>query len=173
MKVFINPGHAPNGVPDPGAVNPVTGDRECDYALTCGEQLRDYLAGAGCEVSMLQSDSLSEICETSNAWGADVFVSIHCNSFNTTARGTETLYKSESGKALAECIQSQIINSIDTLDRGIKQRDRLWVLNATDCPAVLVELAFIDNANDLELLKTQLNAFSAAIARGVTDYARL
>ena len=73
---------------------------------------------------------------------------------------------------LAECIQSQIINSIDTLDRGIKQRDRLWVLNGTNAPAVLVELAFIDNANDLELLKTQLNAFSAAIARGVTDYAK-
>ena len=89
------------------------------------------------------------------------------------ARGTETLYKSEAGKALAECIQSQIINSIDTLDRGIKQRDRLWVLNSTNAPAVLVELAFIDNANDLELLKTQLKAFSAAIARGVTDYARL
>ena len=88
------------------------------------------------------------------------------------ARGTETLYKSEAGKVLAECIQSQIINSIDTLDRGIKQRDRLWVLNGTNAPAVLVELAFIDNANDLELLKTQLNAFSAAIARGVTDYAK-
>ena len=173
MKVFINPGHAPNGVPDPGAVNPVTGDRECDYALTCGEQLRDYLIAAGCKAAMLQSDSLSEICETSNAWEADVFVSIHCNAFNTMARGTETLYKSEAGKALAECIQSQIINSIDTLDRGIKQRDRLWVLNSTNAPAVLVELAFIDNANDLELMKTQLNAFSAAIARGVTDYARL
>ena len=26
MKVFINPGHAPGGIPDPGAINPVTGD---------------------------------------------------------------------------------------------------------------------------------------------------
>lgn len=28
MRVFINPGHAPNGNPDQGAVNPITGVRE-------------------------------------------------------------------------------------------------------------------------------------------------
>lgn len=30
MKVFINPGHAPNGNPDPGAVNTTTSLRESD-----------------------------------------------------------------------------------------------------------------------------------------------
>ncbi len=29
MKVFINPGHAPNGIPDLGAVSPINGLREC------------------------------------------------------------------------------------------------------------------------------------------------
>ena len=28
MRVFINPGHAPNGNPDTGAVNHITGARE-------------------------------------------------------------------------------------------------------------------------------------------------
>ena len=32
MKVFLNPGHAPNGIPDPGAKNTETGLRECDVA---------------------------------------------------------------------------------------------------------------------------------------------
>lgn len=36
MNVFINPGHAPNGNPDPGAVNGTTGLRECDVALAVG-----------------------------------------------------------------------------------------------------------------------------------------
>ena len=170
MKVFINPGHAPNGVPDPGAVNTVTGTRECDIALMAGELLTKYLQSAGIQTRMLQSDSLGEICNTSNWYGADIFISLHCNAFNTQARGTETIYKSFNGQRLASCIQSQIIRSVDTVDRGSKQRDDLYVLNGTDAAAVLVELAFIDNMDDLDLLKYQLDTLVRAIARGITDY---
>ena len=125
MKVFINPGHAPSGIPDPGAVNPVIGARECDYAAKAGRLLANYLTTAGVEVRALQSDDLAEVCYQSNAWGADVFVSLHCNAFNGTARGTETLYRSYSGHHLAEFIQAQIISSVNTIDRGIKERPGL------------------------------------------------
>ena len=37
-------------------------------------------------------------------------------------------------------------------------------------PAVLVELGFISNAEDVVLLTEQANEFARAIARGVTDY---
>ncbi len=53
--------------------------------------------------------------------GSRYFVSLHCNAFNTVARGTETLYKSYNGQQLAQLIQDQIINSINTVDRGIKK----------------------------------------------------
>ena len=43
MKVFLNPGHALNGNPDPGAVNGETGLRECDVALAVGESAESYL----------------------------------------------------------------------------------------------------------------------------------
>ena len=92
MKVFINPGHDINL--DSGAVNPNTGRRECDVARDAGKLLMQYLETAGCEVKALQDDDLGLVCETSNEWGADIFVSLHCNAFNTQARGTETLYKS-------------------------------------------------------------------------------
>ena len=36
MKVFINPGHARGGLPDPGAVNEELGLRECDMAMDIG-----------------------------------------------------------------------------------------------------------------------------------------
>ena len=79
---------------------------------------------------------------------------------------------SEGGRAeqLAECIQRQIVDSLDTTDRGLKERPELIVLRATDMPAVLVELAFIDNDEDAELLMTRQDDFARAIARGVTDY---
>lgn len=168
MKVFINPGHDIDL--DSGAVNPIHGTRECDVARDAGKMLARYLQTAGCEVRTLQSDDLGLVCETSNEWGADIFVSLHCNAFNTVARGTETLYKSYNGQQLAELIQDQIINSINTVDRGIKKRDDLWVLNGTDAVAVLVEMAFIDNDEDLEILNNDLDTIVRAIARGITDF---
>lgn len=170
MKVFINPGHAPGGIPDPGAVNSVTGTKESDIAAKAGRLLANYLVAAGIEIKALQSDDLGEVCAASNEWGADVFISLHCNAFNGIARGTETLYKSFNGQRLAGFIQSQIIRSVNTIDRGSKQRDSLWVLNGTDAVAVLVELAFIDNMEDLAILEGNLDKLVRAIARGITDY---
>ena len=168
MKVFINPGHDINL--DSGAVNPIHGTRECDIARNAGKLLARYLDTAGCEVRTLQSDDLGLVCSESNNWGADIFVSLHCNAFNTVARGTETLYKSFDGQRLANDIQSQIINSINTVDRGIKKRDDLWVLNGTNATAVLVEMAFIDNEYDHSLLMNDLDTIVRAVARGITDY---
>ena len=70
-------------------------------------------------------------------------------------------------------IQRQIVDSLDTMDRGLKERPELIVLRATDMPAVLVELAFIDNDEDAELLMTRQDDFTRAIARGVTDYEQM
>ena len=169
MKIFINPGHHP-GI-DSGAVNPNTGTRECDVVREAGEMLADYLTNAGCEVKIMQDDDLDMVCATSNEWGADVFVSLHCNACNDhNARGTETWYKSFNGQRLANYIQSQIIRSTNTIDRGVKQSDGLWVLKHTDAVAALVEIAFIDNDDDLEFMNENLDKIVRAIARGVTDY---
>ena len=177
MKVFINPGHAPNGIPDPGAVNRYNGLKEAIVAKHVGDLVAKYLINAGLDVTVCQDDSLATVVNTSNAMGSDVFVSIHCNSAaNEAAEGTETFYfySSKNGKKLAQCIQSQLIDSIDTLDRGIKPAqlgvNGLYVLTNTNAVAVLVELAFISNADDVVLLEENQDDFARAIARGVTDY---
>ena len=84
MKVFINPGHDPRV--DSGAVNPTYGTRECDVVREAGEMLADYLTNAGCEVRIMQDDNLVMVCDESNEWGADVFVSLHCNASLTIKR---------------------------------------------------------------------------------------
>jgi N-acetylmuramoyl-L-alanine amidase len=91
MKVFLNPGHAPDGYPDPGAVNSETGLRECDVALAVGKSAASYLNAAGVETELLQFNSLEEICEAANTSDADIFLSIHCNAAEAEeANGTET-----------------------------------------------------------------------------------
>ena len=175
MRVFLNPGHAPDGNPDPGACG--YGLRECDVAKNVADLAAGYLSAAGVEVvGCLQSDSLREVVSASNRADTDVFISIHCNACNGMAQGTETwhYYGSTEGEKLARCIQNQIVDALGTVDRGVKDAkpgvNGLYVLNNTDAVAVLVELAFIDHAGDAKLLREQRNEFARAIARGVTDY---
>lgn len=178
MKVFINPGHALNGDPDPGAVNQYNGLRECDVVANVCEALSRYLIAAGVEVvGVMQDDSLKAVVCAANDSGADVFVSVHCNAATSEqANGTEVwhFHNSAKGKQLAHCIQRQIVAALNTIDRGIKGAkpgsNGLYVLTNTDAVSVLVELAFISNVEDCLLLQQNQDDFARAIARGITDY---
>lgn len=177
MKIFINPGHCP-GV-DPGAVNGKYNINEADIALQTGELVKKYLIDAGYEVMLLQSDNLAgessgpNICRTANHWPADLFISIHCNSFSDeSANGTECLVMNKWSRAadLAQCIQKRIVSSLGTMDRKVKENPYLSVLKNTVMPAVLVEMAFISNEKDVQLLINNIDDFARAIACGITDF---
>ena len=174
MRVFLNPGHALDGNPDPGACG--FGLRECDVAKSVAELVEQYLTAAGVEVvGNLQSDSWEEVVDASNESEADLFISIHCNACNGNARGTEVWYyhRSANGELLADCIRNQIVDALGTADRGSKGAkpgiNGLYVLNNTGATAVLVELAFIDNEHDAQLLRDKQAEFARPYARGVTD----
>mgnify|MGYP000002982806 CR=1 FL=1 len=179
LKIFINPGHDMDL--DPGAC--ANNIREVDIALAIGEKLKKTMEVIGYPCQLLQSDNLNgetkgkpNVCATANNSGADIFISIHCNSAaNASAKGTETLVYSTGGKAelLAKCIQTQIVNSLGTVDRGIKERPDLCVLRETTMPAVLVETAFISNEEDAYKLMYRIEEFANAISRGITDAEKL
>ena len=84
-------------------------------------------------VRNLQSDSLGEITQAANASGVDFFLSIHCNAYNGRARGSEVevFPGSRAGRRFASYLLSQIIDSLGTLDRGLKDRPNLYVLKHT------------------------------------------
>lgn len=176
MRVFINPGHDRDL--DPGAICPDDYSfREADVAWNVGELLQKHLENAGIEViALCQNDDLWTVCNLANKKNADVFISIHCNSFGSRqANGTETFcYGSGTkGELLAGCIQRQIVDAIMTLNRGVKYNSEFYVLRKTAMPAVLVELGFISNEWDAIQLRYRQDDFAKAIARGVTDYQRI
>lgn len=175
MRIFINPGHAPNGQPDPGACG--CGLRECDITLDVSNKVKYYLEAVGYEVCVMQSDDLAAVTNIANEWGADLFISPHCNAFNGVARGIETLVYRNGGDSemLANCMQNQLVDTLQGIDgtipdRGIKERPGLWVLKSTNMPAILVEIAFIDNEDDAKLLVEQQDEIAKAMARGITDF---
>jgi N-acetylmuramoyl-L-alanine amidase len=90
-RVVIDPGHGGN---DPGAIGP-TGMKEKDVTLAIAHKVAPVLARLGIEVALTRDDdryvTLEERTARANAFGADVFVSIHCNAAeNKTRRGIET-----------------------------------------------------------------------------------
>ena len=168
MKIFINP----------SSLNiDANGLQSKDVTLGIGQKVAANLNASGITTELQQLDSVEAIYTASNKSGADLFVAIHCNSASAAASGTETFYcqGSAKGEKLAQNIQSRIIAALGTVDRGIKDDTQsasgsLGVLRKTACPAVLVETAFISNANDAQLLRDRQEDFAKAIVAGISDY---
>jgi len=90
-RVVLDPGH---GGRDTGAVGPA-GVKEKDVTLDVAHRVAPVLAAQGVQVVLTRDDdrfvSLEERTARANAFGADLFVSIHCNaSEGKGRRGIET-----------------------------------------------------------------------------------
>lgn len=170
-KITIDAGH---GGKDSGAVGP-TGLRESGVNLEVCKQLNQLLSSRY-RIQMIRStDIFVEIGERSrlaNNWHANYFISIHCNSDGPTANGIETLYRSSAAKELADPIQKALIADTKETDRGLKIRTNLGVLNATQMPAVLIEIGFISNKATEDKLRqpSYLNTIAQAIVAGIVAY---
>lgn len=178
-KIYIDQGHNPSGV-NTGAQG--NGLREQDVNYEVGIYLAELLRENGnYEVRLSRptpetslggsnAESLRARVNDANAWGADYFISIHSNaSENTAANGTETYVFSRSSPALpmAQAIQTEIVDMLGTKDLGVKENPSLYVLRRTAMPALLVELGFITNPADAELLRNDRYRFAYAIYRGI------
>lgn len=123
---------------------------------------------------MTRIDDTDISLQDRSAVEADAFVSIHCNaSASRDANGTETFYHPVSvvGRRLAQCIQGRVVEAIGTRDRGIKENQDLAVLRLTNCPAALVEIAFLSNVKEEGMLEDpKIHALAAlAIAEGIAE----
>ena len=184
--IVIDPGH---GGSDSGAIGP-TGVMEKSITLRVGNELRRLLTQEGAAVYMTRStdkevspkrskatdiEELQARCDVANQKNADIFVSIHMDSFtNDAAKGTTGYYYSLGNKRsriLADKIRAGVIDQLGTQSRGT-QSSNFYVVKHTDMPATLVELAFISNKNEEQLMNSEDGIKKAAqgIADGIADY---
>ena len=180
-RIVLDPGH---GGRDPGCVSP-SGLLETHLTLPVAEHLQRLLEMAGAQVRLTrdaQTDwdlysrrtmDSSERIAVANAWPADVFVSIHFNSF-TSARyhGTEVWYypgRLESRK-LAQHLMAELAE-LGLNYRGVKSGD-FAVTRMARVPAVLVELGFLSNEVDEAFFSDPANLVRAAelLWRGLESY---
>lgn len=183
IKVYIDQGHNPRDY-NTGAEG--NGYFEQDITYDIGVRLYDYLAENPDFTPRLSrptpetilgttnSSSLTARVNEANAWGADIFISLHTNAaINPAANGAEALIYSRNSEVsyeLAEDILEEMTLVTGVRNRGIIERPGLYVLRRTNMPAVLVEMGFITNPGDAELMVNSPDLFALGIYRGIVDY---
>lgn len=119
--------------------------------------------------------SLEERCIIANQKKADIFVSIHRNSA-TVGNGIEIWcgsLKEERDTKLADNILTNLTTTKIQQNRGIKygsiggENSDYYVLKNTNMPSCLIELGFISNEKDNQLLDDNLEEYAEAIAEGI------
>ena len=148
-KICVDPGH---GGSDPGAVG--QGLQEKAINLDIGLRARSLMQLDAATVVMTRTTdvyvTLQGRCDIANNAAADRFECTHCNAYDGTANGTETFcYSGGSGNSydLRNKINPEMVSHMGTYNRGLKTED-FYVLIHTNMPAILCEVAFIDNAGD-------------------------
>lgn len=160
--IVVDIGHHEN---DSGAV--ANSLREVDLNVSICKYLVKDLERHGLKV-VVTTGTLQARANKSNSIEADWFISIHNNAGG--GDGTEVLvYKNKfPQKAMAQNILDEIVSQGLNNSRGIKERPDLYVLKKTNCPAVLIECAFIDS-KDVQCIddEEEREAFGKAIAKGI------
>ena len=171
-KVFLGVGHGGN---DPGASKYLV---EKDVNLVMALACRDYLERNGVKVLMSrtkdENDPLTEEIKECNAFNPDLAVDIHNNAGGGDGFEAYYHFKGGSSKALALNIEEEV-KAIGQNSRGCKTkvnasgRDYFGFIRQTNCPAVIVEGVFVDNATDAQIANTteKQRAFGYAYARGI------
>ena len=186
MKIVcLDPGHS--GPIEPGACNQDTGLKECDVVLKACRMLASKLTSAKiCPLLTrngdIDDDGLTWRANVANDNSADLFISLHCNAAeNPAANGFEVWTcpgETESDKAATKIFYAigrafpDMAARADESDGDPDKESRFTVLTATDCAAVLIEMAFISNPDEAALLASDsfLDKMTDAITAGIVNY---
>jgi len=186
--IVVDPGH---GGFDPGVVGK-NGVQEKDITLAIGKRLAEYLRQSGATVLMTREtdidlsepgtiglaakkrEDLKKRVTLANEHKADLFVSIHVNSYTSPGpRGAQTFVQPgfPGSRQAGQAIQSELAAWLKNTDRHTKEVD-YYVTRNTSMPAVLVETGFISNEGESRLLQDPAyqSKLAWAIYAGIVKY---
>jgi N-acetylmuramoyl-L-alanine amidase len=187
--IVIDPGH---GGVDGGAEG-ADGTQEAGITLAVSKSLRDYLQQAGALVyltreadvdladedtkglSRRKSEDIRNRVDFIEEKGADFYISIHTNALLATQwSGAQTFYNKdkEGSKALATFIQDEIKRNLENTKRVPLALNTMYLLKHTEPAGALVEIGFMSNPRELELLKddTYQDKMAFSIYEGILRY---
>ncbi|HXW51794.1 MAG TPA: N-acetylmuramoyl-L-alanine amidase [Candidatus Acidoferrales bacterium] len=177
--IVIDPGHGGN---DPGAINESMGLTEKNLTLTIAKRLKADLLHAGWHVTLTRDgdyevgdpagndkQELQARCDVANAAGARLFISVHINaSVSSDPNGVTTYFWRDDARQFATDVENAVANGTGVTNAGVI-RNNFYVIHHTMMPAILVEVAYLSNQHDAQLLTQQwfLDRAADDIASGV------
>ncbi len=199
LGVFLNKGQfsvvcdAGHGAPDGGAVA-ADGAEEKDINLAITKKLCEVLEAKGIDTvttrtgdSGIYDEGATTIREKKvsdmhkrvqiiNNSNADLFLSIHMNSFtDTSANGIHIFYggENEKVKELAEQIQSSIVDVTGAKPHSVKEVSKsLYLMKNAKIPSILIECGFMSNPQEAQFLQNEeyQAKIAWAIASAIEEY---
>lgn len=174
--ILLDAGH---GGSDSGAIGP-NGLKEKDVTFAVTNKVKAILNRSGAKVVMTRasdrdvygvnasdSQELQARVDAGRRSGAELFLSIHANSFTKpAAHGTATYYYAKTARdgMLAKALQKGMVEAGGRYDRGTVEAN-FYVVKRSNMPAALVELAFISNPEEERLLGS--DDFQQKLAEGI------
>lgn len=167
--IVLDAGH---GGTDPGAVRKLNGVEyhEKDFNFSIITKSKDYFNSSDSTIKVYYSRyddtkvDLYDRAAFASTVGADLFISIHMNANNNTSpKGTEIYYTSSNksttssglnSKTFADLVLKSLPAMIGTDTRYVFDRN-LVVTRETKVPAILIEVGFMSNVDDLRLIKEE------------------
>ena len=158
-RIIVDVGH---GGKDPGAIG-INGIQEKDVVLAIGKEmirLNKSIFGDEYDIYLTRYDdsffTLSERINLAKSLRGDIFISLHCNSFYSDARGMEIFtfdfeskkndYNTRTSIALGNEILRKSTLNINIENRGMKFANFQVLREMIKfCPAILIEVGFLNN----------------------------
>lgn len=188
-RILIDPGH--------GGIDPGTGEKfklyEKDINLDMAFRLRELLESKGATIDLTRwsdqelsylSPDLKAGRHRRDLWGrvflsqaydATILISLHVNSSSDeNERGSIVFYArgSGDGKALAGAVQAQLRKLQPYSKQQPLPTSSMRVVNSTQCLTILIEIGFITNSADRQLMQDveYREQLATAIAQGIQEY---
>lgn len=182
LKICIDAGH---GGSDAGTTG--NGLVEKEVNLTIAKKVGKYLENKGAKVIYTRTDDnfleLTKRTDIAKEKNCNLFISMHCNSGDASASGTEVYFSVKDKYArpkLAKHISSAVANAFGINNRGAKTKtgsngDYYSVIRTSaekGIPGLIVEHAFISNSSDASKLKDDdaISKAAKAEADAIEDY---
>lgn len=174
-KVVIDAGH---GGKDPGAIS-ITKRQEKEFNLAVALKIKALLdKEPRIQPYMTRSnDTFVELADRAtfaNNLGADLFLSIHANSFRPDVTGVETYYNRQSSRAFADVMHKHLVKATGLPDRKVRQAN-FAVIRRTTMPAILIEAGYLSNRHDDSVLAKEevRDRIAKEMVDGIKSYLKL
>lgn len=167
MKIAERAGHNEQAIGAVGIINEVVENRNVNVSF------KKYLEEGGASVvdcTPGRCDNNTDLrlgVQKANSSGANIFCSLHFNSFKRTSAemGTEVLVYKNFPEA------ERVLNALVKLgfkNRGIKEKPGFYELKNTKMKAMIIEICFTDSEKDVELYrKLGPDAIGKALAEAI------